>query len=44
MIRTVVKWSYVKGASGLGKAKAHINYIQFREGEDREKTAARVFQ
>jgi hypothetical protein len=35
VIRAVVKWSYVKGASGLGKAKAHINYIQFREGEDR---------
>ena len=35
MIRAVVKWSYVKGVSGLGKAKAHMNYIQFREGEDR---------
>ncbi len=35
MIRAVVKWSYVKGSRGLGKAKAHIDYIQYREGEDR---------
>jgi hypothetical protein len=38
-----VKWSYVKGASGLGKAKAHINYIQFRGGEDRERRPREFF-
>lgn len=37
MIRPIVKWSYIKGPKGLGRAKAHINYIQYREGADREK-------
>lgn len=36
MIRPIVKWSYIKGAKGLSRAKAHINYIQYREGADRE--------
>ena len=43
MIRTVVKWSYVKGEKGLGKAKAHINYVGFREGEDRGRGARQFF-
>ena len=43
MIRAVVKWSYVKGASGLAKAKAHINYIQYREGDDRGKGPREFF-
>jgi type IV secretory pathway VirD2 relaxase len=42
VIRTVVKHSYLKGSKGVGKARAHINYIQYRPGEDREK-GARVF-
>lgn len=37
MIRPIVKWSYIKGAKGLSRAKAHINYIQYREGADRER-------
>ena len=36
MIRSVVKWSYIKGMRGLVQAKAHINYIQYRDGKDRE--------
>lgn len=35
MIKAVVKHSYLKGSKGPGKARAHINYIQYREGEDR---------
>lgn len=35
MLRAVVKWSYIKGRSGLARAKSHINYIQYREGADR---------
>ncbi len=37
MIRAVVKWSYIKGARGLAHAKAQVNYIQYRAGEDRER-------
>lgn len=35
MSRAVVKHSYVKGTAGIGKAKAHIRYIEHRRGEDR---------
>jgi len=34
-MRSVVKHSYIKGANRGAKAKAHINYIQYREGQDR---------
>jgi len=43
MIRAVVKWSYIKGRSGLARAKAHINYIQYREGKDRERGPRKFF-
>ncbi|CAN5426970.1 hypothetical protein BH10CYA1_BH10CYA1_59500 [soil metagenome] len=43
MKRAVVKWSYLKGASSLGQAKAHINYIQYRDGKDREKGPREFF-
>lgn len=34
-MRSVVKHSYIKGADRGAKAKAHVNYIQYREGPDR---------
>lgn len=34
-MRSVVKHSYIKGADRAAKAKAHVNYIQYREGPDR---------
>ena len=43
MIKAVVKHSYLKGSKGLGKARAHINYIQYREGEDRGKGPRQFF-
>lgn len=43
MIKAVVKHSYVKGAKGAGKARAHINYIQYRHGEDRGKEPRAFF-
>jgi len=42
-MRSVVKHSYIKGASGRAKAKAHVNYIQHRRGEDREDRKPREF-
>jgi type IV secretory pathway VirD2 relaxase len=35
-MRSVVKHSFIKGADRGARAKAHINYIQYRAGEDRE--------
>lgn len=43
MIKAVVKHSYLKGSKGAGKAGAHINYIQYRAGEDRDKEPREFF-
>lgn len=43
MLKAVVKHSYLKGGKGPGKAGAHINYIQYREGEDRGKGPREFF-
>jgi len=43
MIRAVVKHSYIKGPKGTARARAHVNYIQHRAGEDREKGARPFF-
>jgi type IV secretory pathway VirD2 relaxase len=43
MLKAVVKHSFLKGGKGVGKARAHINYIQYREGEDRGKGAREFF-
>lgn len=42
-MRSVAKHSYIKGASGKARAKAHVNYIQYRRGEDRETSNPRQF-
>lgn len=42
-MRSVAKHSYVKGASGKAKAMAHVNYIQYRRGDDREDSKPREF-
>lgn len=42
-MRSVAKHSYIKGARGKAKAKAHVNYIQYRRGEDRENGQPRPF-
>lgn len=33
----MVRHSYVKGVKGLARGRAHINYIQFRKGNEKEK-------
>jgi hypothetical protein len=35
-MKSVAKHSYVKGRTGKARAKAHVNYIQYRHGSDRE--------
>jgi hypothetical protein len=42
-MRSVVKHSYVKGMQKAAKAKAHVNYIQYRNGEDRGKEPRSFF-
>lgn len=42
-MRAVIKHSYVKGRKALAKAKAHVNYLQHRPGEDREQGPRRFF-
>lgn len=42
-MRSVVKGSYIKGATRLVKAGAHINYIQYRSGDDRENGPRKFF-
>lgn len=42
-MRSVAKHSYIKGASGKARAMAHVNYIQYRRGEDRENGKPREF-
>lgn len=42
-MRSIVKHSYVKGMRKAAKAKAHVNYIQYRSGEDRGKEPRSFF-
>lgn len=42
-MRSVAKHSYIKGARGKARAKAHVNYIQHRRGDDREGREPREF-
>lgn len=42
-MRSVVKHSYIKGANRGARAAAHINYIQYRSGEDRGKEPRSFF-
>lgn len=42
-MRSVVKHSYIKGANRGVRAAAHINYIQYRSGEDRGKEPRSFF-
>lgn len=42
-MRSVVKHSYVKGAQKGARARAHVDYIQYRSGEDREKEPRSFF-
>lgn len=42
-MRSVAKHSYIKGARGKARAKAHVNYIQYRRGEDRDGSKPREF-
>jgi type IV secretory pathway VirD2 relaxase len=43
MLKAVVKHSFIKGSKGIGRARAHINYIQYREGADRGKGPREFF-
>jgi hypothetical protein len=43
MIRAVVKHSYIKGSKGHARARAHVNYLQYRKGDDRERSAREFF-
>lgn len=40
---SVAKHSYIKGAKGKMRARAHVNYILHRPGEDRERGAREFF-
>lgn len=43
-LRSVVKHSYINAfRNGRGRAKAHVNYIKFRPGKDKEEAGARFF-
>lgn len=42
-MRSVVKHSYISGRQKAAKAVAHINYIQYRSGEDRGKEPRSFF-
>lgn len=42
-MRAVVKHSYIKGARGVAKAKAHVKYLEYRPGEDREQGKRQFF-
>jgi hypothetical protein len=35
----ISKHSYIKGRKGAGRAIAHVRYIQYRDGEDKDRTA-----
>lgn len=40
---SVVKHSYLSGVTRSAKATAHVNYLQYRSGEDREKEPRKFF-
>lgn len=43
-LRSIVKHSYIKAfGDGRGRAKAHINYIKFRPGKDKDEHGSRAF-
>lgn len=43
-LRSIVKHSYIKAfGDGRGRAKAHINYIKFRPGKDKDEGGSRSF-
>jgi len=43
-LRSIVKHSYVKAfGGGRGRAKAHVNYIKFRPGKDKDEGGSRAF-
>lgn len=43
-LRSVVKHSYLSGKNqGMGRAKAHLRYIQFRAGKDKEEESRSFF-
>jgi hypothetical protein len=42
-VPSIVKHSYIKGGNRQAKAAAHINYLQYRSGEDREKEPRKFF-
>lgn len=42
-MRSVVKHSFVKGAQKGARARAHVDYIQYRSGEDRDKEPRSFF-
>ena len=33
----IAKHSYIKGRKGTARAIAHVNYIQYRDGEDKNR-------
>ncbi|MBU6454358.1 MAG: hypothetical protein KGS72_21500 [Cyanobacteria bacterium REEB67] len=42
--RSVVKHSYIKAfRDGRGRARAHVNYIKFRPGKDKDEAGSRAF-
>jgi len=43
MIKSVNKHSYIKGRNGKARARAHINYIAHRGGDDREHGGRKFF-
>ncbi len=43
-LRAIVKHSYIKAfGDGRGRAQAHVNYIKFRPGKDKEEGGSRSF-
>lgn len=43
-LRSVVKHSYIKAfRDGRGRARAHVNYIKFRPGKDKDEAGPRAF-
>ncbi len=43
-LRSIVKHSYIKAfGDGRGRAKAHVDYIKFRPGKDKDEKGSRAF-
>lgn len=43
-LRSIVKHSYIKAfGDGRGRAKAHVDYIKFRPGKDKDERGSRAF-